>query len=148
MISVHIMSEAAIRGQRLLDCFVISITSPGQEHPNIEGTNIHQFHFHDVSECYECNDGRTIMPMSETIADQIAELALKNRDCERWIIHCEMGISRSPGVAIGLARHIELRPGVKRLKSMYQAYNKHVALLVERAVAKRIDEIDQELRGV
>lgn len=148
MISVHIMSEDAIRGQNLMDVFVISITSPGQEHPKIEGSNVHQFHFHDVRESYECSDGRTIMPMNESIADQIAELALKNRDCDRWIIHCEMGISRSPGVAIGLARHIELRPGIKRLKSMYQAYNKHVALLVERAVAKKIDEIDKELRGV
>ena len=146
MISVHVYSEEAMVGQNFFDHLVISIVSPGREHPKMQGTNIYKFQFHDITEVYMLeNENRVIRPMEKEIAESIAQIALDNRDCERWIIHCEAGISRSPGVAIGLAKHIALRPGIQRLKSMYQCYNKYVAKLVEEALAKKIEEIGKEL---
>lgn len=140
MINVHVYPEIAVMDQDVGDVFVISIVSPGREHPKIIGTNVHQFHFHDVTQVYEYDDGRLILPMSEIIASQIAEVAIKNRHKHNWIIHCEAGISRSPGVAIGLAKYIQMNPGVKRLKKLYPCYNKHVKNMIEIAVWDRIKE--------
>ena len=146
MISVHVYPENAMVGQNFLDHLVISIVSPGREHPKMQGTNIHKFQFHDITEEYFLESvNKTIRPIEREIAASIAQIALDNRDCDRWIIHCEAGISRSPGVAIGLAKHIALRPGLSRLKTMFQCYNKYVAQLVEEELAKKIEEIGKEL---
>lgn len=146
MINVHVYDERAVSGQNFMGHLVISIVSPGREHPKMEGTNIHKFQFHDVTEEYFLeNQNRVIRPMEKEIAASIAQIALDNRDCDRWIIHCEAGISRSPGVAIGLAKHIALQPGIKRLKEMFQCYNKYVAQLIEEELAKKIEEIGKEL---
>lgn len=142
MICVHVYGEGAVVGQNFMDRLVISITSPGREHVPMHGTNIHRFHFHDVTQRYDLDGGRIILPMEESIAEQIAEVAWQNRDKDRWIINCEAGVSRSPGVAIGLAKHLAMRPNVKLLKKMFPMYNLHVAKLVGESMRKRMERGD------
>ena len=140
MISVYVLSESAIVGQDLKDSLVISIVSPGREHPYIQGTNIHKFHFHDVIQVYEMPDGMLVRPMSETIAEQIVDVALKNIHVEKWFIHCEAGISRSPGVAIGLSKYFSMSPNRKTLQKMFQCHNKHVRKLIEEELQNRMEK--------
>jgi len=144
MINVYVVPEAAMIDQNVGDRFVISIVSPGRVHPNIIGTNVHKFHFHDVTQVYEVADGQLIRPMSETIADQIAEIAIKNVTVKEWIIHCEAGISRSPGVAIAISKYIKLNPNRKALKKAFPMFNKYVCLLIEQSIEMKIKELEKE----
>lgn len=151
MIRVLVYPEMAMVGQNFSDYLVISIVSPGRQHPiGMYGTNIHKFQFHDIVEEYFLEkQNKTIRPMEKEIAESIVEIAMNNRDCDRWIIHCEAGISRSPGVAIGLAKYIALRPNREELKKMFPLYNKHICKLIEEAMQIKVDEIDKELhRGI
>jgi len=141
MINIQVLSERAVKGQDFKDALVISITSPGQEHPKIKGSHIHRFHFHDVTEIYEMSDGRLIQPMSKTIAEAIVDLGMCHRHCdewiihcEEWIIHCEAGISRSPAVAIGLSKYLKFNPNRRNLKKMFPMYNKYIAGFIEEAM--------------
>jgi predicted protein tyrosine phosphatase len=147
MISIHVYSEMAMVGQNFLDHLVISIVSPGRQHPMMQGTNIHKFQFHDIAEEYMIeSESRIIRPMEKEIAESIAEIAMNNRDCDRWVIHCEAGISRSPAVAIGLAKHIALRPNRQQLKKLFPHFNKHVCKLIEDAMQIKIDELSKGLQ--
>jgi len=146
MIRIHVYSEREVAGQNFDDYLVISIVSPGREHPKIQGTNVHKFQFHDVTEEYFLeNQNRIVRPMEKEIAESIVDIAMSNRDCDRWIIHCEAGISRSPGVAIGLAKYIIMRPNRMQLMEKYPCYNKHVEALIGNAMIKRVDEITKGL---
>jgi predicted protein tyrosine phosphatase len=146
MIRVHVYPEMALHNQNMMDTFVISIVSPGREHPKMEGTNIHKFQFHDITEEYMIeSENRIIRPMEKEIAESIVEIAMKNRDCERWIIHCEAGISRSPGVAIGLAKYIALKPNRQELIKLFPYYNKYVCQLIEDAMSVKMKELTAEL---
>jgi predicted protein tyrosine phosphatase len=140
MIQVHIYPEVAVKGQNVKDALVISIVSPGREHPKIEGSNIYRFHFHDVTCRYDLPDGRIILPMEESIAESIVDIAMKNRTTNRWIIHCEAGISRSPAVAIGISKYIKLTPNRRMLKKMYPLHNKYVTRLIEEAMDRKIGD--------
>jgi predicted protein tyrosine phosphatase len=146
MISVHIYPEMAVVDQNFLDHLVISIVSPGREHPNIVGSNVHQFHFHDVTQDYMVDSG-IINAMTKEVAEAIVHVVMESLDkgCERWIIHCEAGISRSPGVAIGLAKYIDLRPGRRRLREMFPFYNKHVCRMIEEAMEIKMKELEKLL---
>lgn len=146
MINIHIYSEAQVYEQNFLDHLVISIVSPGREHPPMKGTNIHKFQFHDITQEYFLETvNKMIRPMEVEIAESIAQIALDNRDCDRWIIHCEAGVSRSPGVAIGLSKHIALKPGRQILKKMFPHYNKYVSTLIEIELQKKVEEITKGL---
>jgi predicted protein tyrosine phosphatase len=79
--------------------------------------------------------------MEKEIAESIVEIAIDNRGCDRWIIHCEAGVSRSPGVAIGLAKYFKVTPNERRLKELFPHYNKYVAKLVEEALHRKMGEI-------
>jgi predicted protein tyrosine phosphatase len=129
-------------GQDFKDVLVISIVSPGRQHPIMHGSNIHKFQFHDITEEYFLeNQNRIIRPMEKEIAESIVEIAMNNRDCDRWIIHCEAGISRSPGVAIGLAKYIALKPNRQELIKLFPYYNKYVCQLIEEAMDAEMDKI-------
>lgn len=140
MINIFVWPEIAMK-ETTVDFkgnLVISITSPGSKHVNIKGTNVHKFYFHDVREPIELMDGSTMMPMSEEIAESIANIVVSNRDVRVCMINCEAGISRSPGVAIGIASALKTDPDVTELKRMFPCFNTHVAKLVEDAISKRI----------
>ena len=147
MIRITVLDERSVVGQDFKDMFVISIVSPYREHPKIEGSNVWRFHFHDVTEEYFLEKQNvTIRPMGKAIAESIADLAMKNRDDDRWVIHCEAGISRSPGVAIGLAKYIKTIPSREKLIELFPMYNKHVCKLIEEAMKAQVEEIEKELR--
>jgi len=143
MIKIFVWPEIAMKETTVdfKDNLVISITSPGSEHVSIKGTNVYKFHFHDVREPLELMDGSTMMPMSEEIAKSIAEIAMNNRDKRAWMINCEAGISRSPGVAIGLASYIATIPDRKKLIELFPHYNKYVCQLIEDAMEVQMKEL-------
>lgn len=147
MIKLYVFSRAMVEGIKQFkdDALIISIVSPGQEHPKLEGEHIYKFHFRDVTESFEMGDGRVINPIEKESAEAIAEIAIAHRDKKVWVIHCEAGISRSPGVAIGLSRYIETDPDTHKLITMYPCYNKYVRKLIERAMREKIKEITEEI---
>ena len=146
MIDIMVLPAVAMEGQNVSeDTLVISIVSPYVQHPTIHGEHIYQFAFHDVTEEYLVND-RLIQPMSYEIAESIVEIVMSHRDKKKWIIHCEAGISRSPGVAIGLARYIDLNPNVEKLWKMFPHHNIHVRKNIETAMQRKLDEIEENLK--
>ena len=152
MITLFVWPEIAVRETTVdfKDSLVISITSPGSEHPKIKGNNVHKFHFHDIREPIELFDGSTWLPMSESVAEAIAQVAVKNMDKNVknvWLIHCEAGISRSPGVAIGLSRYVNFNLTTDELIKQHPCYNKYVCKLVEKAMRKEIDKLEKDLSG-
>ena len=152
MIQLQVLPRLAIENKTVEnDTLVISITSPSQQSPVIYGEHIYKFYFEDVTEEYNlpANDYRDAMivkPMEYEIAESIAEIAWNNRDKKKWIIHCEAGISRSPGVAIGLAMYIDANPNVEKLEQQYPYYNKHVREYIEKAMDIKWQEVINNLR--
>lgn len=153
MIQITVLPEVGVTRTKFGDVqdfgnnLVISIVSPGRVHPRIIGTNVHQFSFHDVTEEYFLeNENRIVLPMDKGMAEAIAEVAMNNRHCERWIIHCEAGVSRSPGVAIALARYIKCVPSAYGLMKMFPYYNRHVSESVDDAMRKKIVGMVTNLR--
>jgi len=140
MINIFVWPEIAMRETTVdfKNSVVISITSPGSEHVSIKGMNVHKFYFNDVREPLELMDGSTMLPMSEKIADEIAQIVIDNRDKRVWMINCEEGISRSPGVAIGIASVLKTYPDVNKLKSQFPCFNTYVAKLVEEAIRRKM----------
>lgn len=151
MIKLFVLSRDMVEGIRdfASNALVISIGSPGGEPAKLKGENIFKFQFHDITEELFIEDKNMIMrPMEKEIAESIAEIveiAMSHRDKKVWVIHCEAGISRSPGVAIGLAKFIDTEPDQVRLEKMFPYHNKHVRKLVEKAMRDKIKEIDEEL---
>lgn len=146
---MYILPRIAIENRTVNDkTLVISIGSPGHENPVIHGKHVYQFQFHDVKEEYlVMGSNKIIRPMGFEIAQQIAEIAVNHRDKPTWIIHCEAGISRSPGVALGLSRYIDLDPGISILQKMFPCYNSHVRKLVEQALYEKLIEIGDLIYG-
>jgi predicted protein tyrosine phosphatase len=109
---------------------IISIASPEYSHPRpnskLPRLNIQ---FHDV--VAEILIGNTLwLPMTESQAEVLVDWALTNViECDRLIIHCDAGISRSPGVAIGLARYFPLIEE-NELRDKYPHFNILVALRI------------------
>jgi predicted protein tyrosine phosphatase len=145
MINIFVWPEIAMRKTTIdfKDNVVISITSPGSEHVSIKGTNVHKFHFHDVREPLELMDGSTMLPMSEEIAESIAQIIVDNRDKRVWMINCEAGISRSPGIAIGIASVLKTDPDIKKLKQQFPCFNTHVAKLIEESIKIKLIELEK-----
>jgi len=147
MINIRVLPIWPMEDEEFGDKLVISIVSPYIEHPKIKGSNVHKFHFHDIAEEYFLeNVNKIIRPMEKDIAESIVEIAMNNRGCEEWVIHCEAGISRSPGVAIGLAKYIKVSPDREQLIKNFPCYNKHVCALIEEAARKKVCEVVQDLR--
>lgn len=141
--SLFVLSELKAMGIGKFydDALVISIVSPGREHPLLEGKNVFKFHFHDVRQDIELDDGSIVNRMTETIADEIVDVVIKNKDKRVWVIHCEAGISRSPGVAIGLSRFFEFKnTSTFELEKDFPCFNPHIRKLIEGAMIKRIKQ--------
>lgn len=141
MIKIHVLSEWMAKDIKVFgdDVMVISIVSPGREHPKLIGENIFKFHFYDIDEELLLEkENKVIRPMERKIAESIADIALDHRDKEIWVIHCEAGISRSPGVALGLASRIETFPDITRLEHLFPLHNTHVRRLVEESLDNAI----------
>ena len=128
------------------DTFVISIASPEMSYANIQCKNVWKVSFHDVQQEYFLEKGeRTIRPLDYELAQHIVRVAFENRDKRHWIIHCEAGISRSPAVALGLAKHIRFSKTVKGLEREFPHYNKYVRKLIEQAGDEQMKRVMKDL---
>jgi len=107
---------------------IISVLSPeyGLDGIQIEKGDYCQSHlivyFHDVNDDGSVNSlkevGDIIIPMNETHAKRIIEFVMKWKDkVNNFIIHCEAGMSRSPGVALALS---EILNGQENAESFVQ----------------------------
>jgi predicted protein tyrosine phosphatase len=78
----------------------ISISDPEAEPADISPrfAAVLRLHFDDVNERHEQSDILFAADHARTIADFVDVWP----DAERLIVHCNMGVSRSPGVALGL----------------------------------------------
>ena len=155
MIQLQVLPRIAVEGRTFdNETLIISIGAPNasdQFCAKIKGEHIYKFCFEDITQEYflEANDYRdtmTVTPMSYEIAESIAEIAWDHRDKKNWIIHCEAGISRSPGVALGLSEFIDTDPDTEVLEKLFPCYNKHVRKLVVQAMEVKWRELRDNLR--
>ena len=149
MIKLKIFSKMMVEGIRDFPnhVLVISIGSPGRENAKIKGENVFFFQFHDIdTELFIEKESKIIKPVEKEIAESIVDIAFRNRDKKIWVIHCEAGVSRSPGVALGLARFIDFDIPLNKLEKQFPCYNRHVRKLIEAEGLKKMAEIDEGLK--
>ena len=122
---------------------VISITSPGNEHPEclLMHENVLFLRFHDINPytAYEIKRPENLAPyesglMQDTHANQILlfieDMIKKKNSVTRLIVHCEAGISRSPGVALALSIIYGFQPSPQALYKTHTAYNEYVLVKI------------------
>jgi predicted protein tyrosine phosphatase len=124
--------------------FIISIVSPGMEHVDIDCRNILRVKFHDIQQEY-VEGGIRYKPLEYETAQQIVSAAFDNRDKSHWVIHCEAGVSRSPAVALGLAKYVRFSKTVKALEREFPYHNKYVRKLIEQAGDEQMKRIMKDL---
>jgi predicted protein tyrosine phosphatase len=92
--------EEAERYEPSLREICISISDPDAEPANISArfVAVLRLHFDDVTQRGEPSD----ILFAQDHAGAITEFLDKWPDAERVMVHCNMGVSRSPGVALGL----------------------------------------------
>ena len=146
MIKVMVMSKLLAEHIFVFDddTLVISITSPGSEQAEIKGDHIYKFQFHDVREDLMLDSG-IMNAMTDEMAEAIVEVMVNNRHLKKWVIHCEAGVSRSPAIAIGAARYLDVTPGMVKLIEMFPCYNTHVVKSIHKALRKKLNEIEAEI---
>ena len=115
---------------------LIRITNPGEEFLPLEHTGIYK----DVLELYffDFTDEQIGLKIFQPFhMDKIINFFVEHRLCDNMVIHCDVGISRSAGVAIGWLLFKDDRA------SIYKIYHnrKHIPnrLIVER-FAKRLNK--------
>lgn len=134
---MQIFPEQVLRFAHVPETTVISIVSPGEEHPIITAKHLLQMHFHDVDRIWELDDNRLIFPMSEAQAEEIAEFVFQHIDSEDWIVHCEMGVSRSPGVALAITSFLGEKELTESLERRFPCFNRHVRSLLEKVLERK-----------
>lgn len=90
-------------------------------------------------------DSGIMNAMTEEMAEAITEVLMNNRHLKRWVIHCEAGASRSPGIAVGIARYLNVDPELGKLIEMFPCYNTHVVKMMHKALRKKLDKIEAEI---
>ena len=79
---------------------LIRVTSPGVEFPRLK----HEGIYRDILELqfFDFEDDQSgLYIFNETILERIMDFFKKHRNCNNMVIHCESGISRSAGIAVG-----------------------------------------------
>jgi len=131
MAKIYIYSRRQV--QRLIPSsksILISIASPGQNHPKVSGSwRSLQLKFHDIDEVRE--EGDTII--NEWHAVNILKY-LDITQPEEIVINCEAGISRSAGVAVALE---EILNGNNKAFKKYPNHNRRVASTILRVWHER-----------
>lgn len=149
MIELYVKDRCHAEHTRIFEneVFVLSITSPYVDHPHLEGENVYKFHFYDITEEYFVEEtSQMLRPLDNEMAEAIVEVAFDHRHLKRWYIHCEMGISRSPAVAIALSEVLKTTPTSIELREMFPQFNLHVYKLVLAAAKKKLAEIEDEIQ--
>lgn len=79
---------------------LIRVTSPGVEFPRLKDEGIYkdilELQFFDFED-----DSSGLYIFNETILERVLGFFEKHRNCNNMVIHCESGISRSAGIAVG-----------------------------------------------
>jgi len=93
--------EDAEHYQPTLKEICISISDPDAEPANVSDAFVAvlRLHFDDITEMGQASD----ILFAADDARAIATFIDKWPDIERVMVHCNMGVSRSPGVALGLS---------------------------------------------
>lgn len=149
MIEIYVANRLAAEHRKKFDneTLVISITSPYVDHPHLEGENIFKFHFYDIVEEYFVEEtSQMLRPLDNEMAEAIVEVAFDHRHLKRWYIHCEMGISRSPAVAIAFSEVLKTTPTSSELRIMFPDFNLHVYKTILAAAKKKLAEIEDEIQ--
>jgi predicted protein tyrosine phosphatase len=119
---------------------VISVTSPDGIHPTIlkEHQTIISLKFYDINPylAWSQKKHEALLPyehglMQDTHATQIIEFvdSLENNyHITRLVIHCEAGVSRSPGIALALSIIYGFQPTSHELYKTHTAYNEYVTM--------------------
>lgn len=110
---------------------IISIEAPGSSHARIYGPQpfVHRLDidFEDVTEDL-MSDTQLLRPMDKNQAELIVNFIEEYLPwSDRLIIHCAAGMSRSPGVAIGLARYFDIGITENELRDRHPHFNLTVA---------------------
>lgn len=105
---------------------IISIVTPGRIHPriNVYGVPRLNIQFHDIT--YDEGDSPFKCFQPEYAAQIVDFMQESFPWCDRVVIHCEAGVSRSAGVAVGLSRYFDLTPE-NTLRDQHPHFNIHVA---------------------
>jgi predicted protein tyrosine phosphatase len=120
---------------------IISVVTPGFSYPRLFdpqliGVPRLTLEFYDVMRFEESGD-QIFAPISEEQATKIVDFVLDYfTRSDRMVIHCDAGESRSPGVAIGLARYFEFS-SENRLRDLYPRFNLTVAKTIWKDCQKR-----------
>ena len=103
---------------------VISIVSPEYEKyevaKNRNCIETMYLRFHDLNHngklqsLNEVEDRSALKLFNEDDALKILEFSRKHKEVKEWIVHCEAGISRSPGVAMALSQLMNLTSSPER----------------------------------
>ena len=132
MTSIVIVSRQQFSDSNYLPLFdgdlIISIAAPGEEHPRPRVTVPRlDIQFHDVTE--EVMDGEKLWRcMDQCHAEIILDFMEQYSPLsDRLIIHCAAGMSRSPGVGVGLARYFDLGETENELRDRFPHFNPVVA---------------------
>ena len=111
-------------------------SSPRLYDPQLIGVPRLNLKFHDVTQLIE-SLGRMYAPINEDQAKQIVDFAVEYiPSSKRLVVHCDAGVSRSPGVAIGLARYFEFG-NENELRDLYPHFNITVAKSIWAECQKR-----------
>lgn len=117
---------------------VISIEAPGYTHPRQRASVPRlDIQFEDVTEEL-MGDSRLLRPIDESQAAVIVDfMESYSSEADRLIVHCAAGISRSPGVAVGLSRYFDLNLSENDLRDKYPHFNIIVAQRIWAECEKR-----------
>lgn len=131
ILDIVVLSRLWFEQQELFtgDC-VISIASPGCEHPRLN-TFVPRLNMHieDITDdllventlirCIDKSEAKVIVDWFEEIYPW----------CDRLVVHCDAGISRSAGVAVGLSRFFPVG-SENELRDKFPYFNPLVARLI------------------
>jgi len=115
-----------------LGAMLISITDPEAPDALLKAgwAQLLRLRFHDADPVTFPGTNPGLSPMSFAQAVQLASFLREHRSKNnRIVIHCKSGISRSAGAAKAVASWLGAR-----FPPEYQEYNRHVHLLVSRAL--------------
>ncbi len=132
---------AQLRLEPKLYNVMIRITSPSEDFLNLE----HRESFTDILELkfYDFADDRSGLHIfNQNHLERCISFFKKHKFCQNMIIHCEEGISRSAGVAVGWFLFTDNRSSIYNIyhdkrhspnrlivESFYKYFNKDIALI-------------------
>jgi predicted protein tyrosine phosphatase len=133
---IRVLSEQEFRVEPITNHdIVISIVSPGREHPRLSVDCLARLnlHFKDTMR-YEVHEQGFSDAQAVEVADFVEKWLL---DSDRIVIHCEAGMSRSAGIAVGLARYLLTDEDEKQVRDKKPHFNLDVAQKIWRVYQKR-----------